>query len=220
MELREGVSVYSAGGEELGKVNRFILDPSTGKVTHLTVQKGWLFPEDRVLPMHRVASATEERVVLRDHLEDIKQLPPFEETHYVGLESGESRPEDYPPANYAPAFYWYPPYGSLTGFPASGVGGAPIPFAPAETERNIPENTVPIREGVRVRSAEGEHVGDVERVLVDPESSRVTHFLISRGLIFKERKVIPQHWVRQLDEEELHLGVPRTVLERLPDYQE
>ena len=75
MELREGTSVFTPGGEEVGKINRFVLDPGTNEVTHLVVQKGWLLPEDKVLPIGMISTATEERVVLNQDMGDIDQLP-------------------------------------------------------------------------------------------------------------------------------------------------
>ena len=66
MELREGTRVFTPGGEEVGRVNRFVLDPATNEVTHIVIQKGWLLPEDKVVPFDLVRSATEERVVLNE----------------------------------------------------------------------------------------------------------------------------------------------------------
>ena len=68
-------------------------------------------------------------------------------------------------------------------------------------------------------SSDGEHVGDVERLFVDSDSNRATHFVIAEGLLFKERKLIPANWVRSIEEDKVHLAVPSRVLERLPAYQ-
>ena len=68
-------------------------------------------------------------------------------------------------------------------------------------------------------SADGEHIGDVERLFVDRDSHRATHFLISEGLLFKERKLIPAHWVKSVEEDKVQLAVPSRLLERLPAYQ-
>jgi len=42
IELKEGMSVVTPGGEEVGKINRFILDPVTNEVTHVVIERGWL----------------------------------------------------------------------------------------------------------------------------------------------------------------------------------
>jgi uncharacterized protein YrrD len=216
MDLKEGTSVFTASGEEVGKINRFVLDPATNEVTHIVVQKGWLLPEDKVVPLRMISSATEERVVLNEDTGDFDQLPPFEETHYVELTEADTMPAERPTSRYAPAYYWYPPSGYI-GYPAYGLGYYSWPLV--ETQQNIPENTVPLQEGSNVISSDDEHVGDVERLFVDPDSNRATHFLISQGLLFKERKLVPAHWVRSVEEDKVHLAVPSRLLERLPAYQ-
>lgn len=216
MELKEGTSVFTPNGDEVGRINRFVLDPATNEVTHLVVQKGWLLPEDKVVPIAMVNTATEDRIVLNHKIEDLDQLPPFEETHYVELNEPEITSPGPAAYRYAPAYYWYPPSGYI-GYPEFG----PVYYGwpPVETTRNIPADTVPLKEGANVMSSDGEHVGDVERLFVDRDSNRATHFLISEGLLFKERKLIPAHWVRSVEEDKVYLAVPSTVLERLPVYE-
>jgi hypothetical protein len=85
---------------------------------------------------------------------------------------------------------------------------------------HIPAHTVALKEGAKVYSADGEHVGDVERVFVDKRTDYATHFVITQGLLFKERKRIPTSWVRKVDEETVHLNVNARLLERVPDYGE
>ena len=216
MELKEGTSVFTASGEEVGKINRVVLDPATNEVTHIVVQKGWLLPEDKVVPLRMINSATEERVVLNEDTGDFEQLPPFEETHFVELTEDDTSPAERPTYRYATAYYWYPPSGYM-GYPAYGLGYYNRP--PVKTQQNIPENTIPLKEGANVISSDDEHVGDVERLFVDPDSNRATHFLISQGLLFKERKLVPAHWVRSVEEDKVYLAVPSRLLERLPAYQ-
>src|SRR5687768_4105804 len=121
MELKEGTSVFAPGGDEVGKINRFVLDPATNEVTHIVVQKGWLLPEDKVVPIAMISTATAERVVLNPNIGDLDQLPPFEETHFVELTHEDIRPPDASTYRYAPAYYWYPPSGYI-GYPGFGPG--------------------------------------------------------------------------------------------------
>ncbi|HEX5944411.1 MAG TPA: PRC-barrel domain-containing protein [Anaerolineales bacterium] len=219
MELREGVSVFTPGGEEVGRVNRFVLDPATNEVTHIVIQKGWLLPEDKVLPFEMVSSATDERVVLSEDVGDFDQLPPFEETEFIRAadeEPGQPVPPVDPVYQYAPAYYWYPARSSL-GFPGIGLG--PYAWPLGETKRNIPEDTVPLKEGSKIISSDGEHVGDVERLFLEEDSNKVTHFLISQGVLFKDRKIVPAHWVKSVEEDTVNLVVSSPLLERLPSYE-
>jgi uncharacterized protein YrrD len=216
MELKEGTSVFTASGEEVGKINRFILAPATNEVTHIVVQKGWLLPEDKVVPLRMISSATEERVVLNEDTGEFDQLPPFEETHYVELTEDDTSPAGSSTYRHAPAYYLYPPSGYI-GYPAYGLGYYGWP--PVETVQNIPGDTIPLKEGSNVISSDDKHVGDVERLFVDPDSNRATHFLISQGLLFKDRKLVPADWVRSVEEDRVNLAVPSRLLERLPAYE-
>lgn len=242
MELKEGTSVFTSGGKEVGKINRFILNPATNEVTHIVVQKGWLFSEDKVVPFEMVNSATEDKVVLSENIESFDQLPPFEESHYIDADvsrGGNPRSElneragrmtsektnrertvesdvshgGYPRYQVAPAYYWYPPYG-YNGYPV-GYYGWPI----METTRNIPENTIPLKEGSDVVSFDGKKVGEIERLFVASNSNQVTHFVISQGLFFKDRKLVPAHWVRSAEEGKVHMAVSTELLESLPAFE-
>lgn len=217
IELKEGMSVVTPSGEEVGRINRFILDPATNEVTHVVIQQGWLLPEDKVVPFEMIAS-DEDPIVLREDI-DFDELPSFEETHFVRVDDDlrGRGPAGDPVYQFSPGYYWYPMHPNL-GYSPVGLGYNPLPAA--ETTRNIPDNTVPLKEGTDVISSDGEHVGDVERLFVDPDSSRTTHFLISQGLLFKDRKLVPMDWVTSVEEDKVHLAVPSRLLERLPSYKE
>lgn len=216
LELKEGADVFTAGGEQLGKINRFILDPGTNEVTHIVVQKGWLLPADKVVPIAMISSATDEKIVLNEEIRDFDELPAFEETHYVELTEADMPPTGYPTYSYAPAYYWYPPSGYI-GYPRFGAEYYGWP--PVVTTRNIPADTVPLKEGTDVISSDDEHVGEVERIFLDSQSHKATHFLISQGTFLKERKLVPAHWIRSVEEDKVQLSVPAQLLERLPAYQ-
>jgi sporulation protein YlmC with PRC-barrel domain len=221
MELKEGMSVVTPGGEEVGKVNRFVLDPATNEVTHIVLQKGWLLPEDKVVPFEMVREGSEGKIILSEEVGDFEQLPPFEETRFIRATDerpGDGTPEGDPAYHYTPAYYWYPSHANI-GYPGFGLGYYAWPPA-GETRRNIPEDTIPLKEGTDVISSDGEHVGDVERLIIEPDSGRATHFVISQGLLFKDRKLVPAHWVRMVEEDQVHLVVSARLLERLPAYEE
>lgn len=219
VELKEGTSVYTPGGEEVGKINRFVLDPQTNEVTHIVVQRGWLLSEDKVVPMSMISSATEDRVQLNENIQDFDELPPFEETHYLRIDADRASYQGTTAPGYpgTPSYYWYPPHGYL-GYPAYGLGYPAWPLT--ETQQNIPPHTVPLEESTNVMSSDGEHVGDVERLLVDASSNKATHFVISQGLLFKDRKLVPVSWIDSVTDNEVKLIVSSKVLEQLPSYKD
>lgn len=213
LELKEGTGVYTPENEQIGEISGFVLDPNTGEVTHLVIRKGTFFPEDKVIPFDMVRSTGADKVILNQAIENVDELTPFEETHYVRTQEADLSRGDYPQSDMMPVYYWYPPHG-FAGYPV-GYYGLPR----TETDRNIPEGTMPIREGTNVISSDGDHVGDVESLFVDGNTNRVTHFLISQGLLFKDRKLVPAHWTNTVTENQVRLSVSKDVLENLPAYE-
>jgi uncharacterized protein YrrD len=213
VQFREGTNVFTSEGQKVGEVDRVVIDPETKEVTHVVVQKGFLLTTDKVVPVSLIGAATEDRVTLREDAGDLEALPEFEVKYYVPIGEAEMHRKLEP--GYVPSFYLYPPAGvSWWNTP----GGYPIPPYVVETERHVPEGTVPLREGAEVVSIDGDHVGDVEAVLTDPEEDRATHLLISQGLLLKENKLVPTTWVSTVLEDEVHLMVGSDLLKRLAEY--
>lgn len=225
MEFKRGADVVTSDGDKVGDVDRVVIDPKTQEVTHLVVEKGFLLTVDKVLPISMVQNATEDRVTLRADVGDLEELPDYKETHYVEVEEArkvEPGDEDVE-VETAGSMYWVPPVGhswwgtpGYLGYPATF--GYPAPPFVRETERNIPEGTVALNEGAPVFSGEGEHVGDVEEVFTEPQSGRVTHILVSEGLLLKDRKRVPTTWIKAFEHDEVFLAVGAEVLDRLPEY--
>ena len=85
--------------------------------------------------------------------------------------------------------------------------------------RNVPDSSLVIEEGAKVYSRDGDHVGDVYSVHIDSETNRITHFVISQGLIFHDYKLIPIFWVSRTGEDEITVAVDTKQLEKLPSYE-
>jgi uncharacterized protein YrrD len=93
------------------------------------------------------------------------------------------------------------------------------PPYPMETERNIPEDQIALKEGARVVASDGEHVGEVKQVMTGALADRVTHLLIGQGGLFnQEQKLIPITWVRGINEDEVQLRVNSDCLRDVREY--
>ena len=218
MQFKEGASVYTARGEQVGDIDRVVLDPKTKEVSHIVVRKGFIFKTDKVVPIDLIAFTSQLQVVLREDAGDLERLPDFEEEHYIVLDETElARTEarsDFP----TPLYSYLPIYSAKYGAAQAHPMSRPQPYV-IQTEQNIPEGEVALEEGAKVISADGERVGDIEKVLTDPQADRATHFVVSEGLLLKERKLIPAAWVDRVYEDEVHLSVGSTMFEVLREYQ-
>lgn len=215
MEFKRGAGIYTAEGEHVGEIHRVVIEPGSNGVTHLVIQKGVLFPEERVLPISLVVAANDDKVTLRPGIGDLNELPKYQQSHYVAAEYAMPTAQPTPGVG---EIYWYPPVGGgwMTGTPEEEPGSKFV----EGSGKNIPEDAVAIREGAEVISRDEESIGDIERIITDSVTDRVTHVLISRGLILKEEKVVPAIWISDISEERVKLSVSSEVMESLPAYDE
>ncbi len=215
MQIREGVQVFTADGDRVGVVDRVVVDPASKDVTHLVVRKGVLFIEDKVIPMDKVHIVLEDRVTLREDVGDLNELPDFEESYFVPFEPGlVTEPRATGQVQPQP-LYAYPPMGvwSMINF------GVAAPRYVTRTKQNIPKGTVALEVGAAVIGSGGEKIGTITSVFADPSTDRVTHILVTDGLLLKEKKLIPTTWLTNVLEDEVHLSVNSDFVEKLPEYQ-
>lgn len=243
MEFKRHAPVYTATEEQVGVVDRVVLDPQSNEVSHLVIRHGWLFAEDKVAPIELIAHATADQVRLRSDVKNLDDLPPFEEVSYLPYPDDEetasptssaSTAEEAPVADDAeePAttttyttvtdafsLYGYPGVGMTWPSYDLGYYGYPDELYKVKVKRHIPTGTVALREGAEIVDSEGERVGAIKRIFTNDATGEATHLLIAEGWIFKEERVIPLDWVKTITENEVQLYVKTALLKRLPEHQ-
>jgi sporulation protein YlmC with PRC-barrel domain len=217
MHFKYDAKVVDAEGKPAGHIDRVVLDPNTGTVTHLVVRKGLLLTEDRVVPIDLVAASDDDELRLRSAAGRLDGLPRFEETHYVPV--GPMGTGDLETT--APPYYWYPPVVGFQpiGSSAAAAYGYPAPGFASETERNIPGYTVALKEGSEVKSRDGHKLGTVTEVIVASPSApgrAATHLVLAGEQ--NQRKLIPAHWVAGANDDEIFLAVDAHLVNGLRDY--
>jgi sporulation protein YlmC with PRC-barrel domain len=220
--------IKNADGDDIGNLNRFVIDPKTRKITHIVFEQGTLLPKEYVLPMEWVDQVLDTEILLRPLPVSVDDYPPFEEENYVISEERDLLETEYIRADPGLRMhYYYPPMTYRPGgAPAdAGRGIAPGSIGPRpgvrkEVQENIPEHTIALKEGAKVWSNDQKHVGDVEKVFVDPKNNKATHLLITKGFLSKERKLVPVDWVENIYEDRVNLAMRGDFMENLPEYQE
>ncbi len=203
MQFKQNESVYTTDGQQAGHIDRVVIDPRTNAVTHVVVRAGVLFTKDKVVPIEQIMPGPEGQLALQLDSQQLAELPDFAETHYVAVDDGQQ-------GSSPPTVVSYTPY----------PGGTPVLSDPGpklrkETHLNIPNDTVPLKEGARVIGQDSKEVGHVEQVLTSPPGDRITHFMIVKGLLTKERRRIPVDWVGALTDDEVQLAVKSDTVEKL-----
>jgi len=212
MQLIKGADVFSSAGEKIGSLDRVVLDPETKEVTHIVVEKGILFTTNKVIPIEYINLEQAERIVLNQTEKELEKLPSYDEAYYIGLP-----PNDYPYDN-VEAVYWYPPL-PVPWQTMAGPLWYPSAKPPAvKAEKVIPEGTVALQEGARVISQDGKHIGNVELVVVDADE-HVSHIVVGEGIFLKKKKLVPAHWIKNVDPDQVDLTVWSDLFDRLPDYE-
>jgi uncharacterized protein YrrD len=217
MQFKENAEVQTKDGRKVGRIDRVVIDPKTKNVTHMVIKKGFLFTQDKLISVEDVDSTSEAQVVLKKEAAGPDEFPDFEEKHHIPLNNVEFLWKQQR-EGYARSSVWYYAYPGVAWW-----GGGIYPEYPksqfiVKTERNIPPDTVALEEGAKVISADGEHVGNVERIFYEPEEHRVTQLLVSKGMLMREKKLIPTPWVDSVLEEEIRLSVDSELIRDLPVY--
>ena len=216
MKFKYGSDIVNHQGEKVAELYQIVIDPASDQITHLVAKKGFLFPSDKLIPISLVVSSNEDQIKLYDFDGDFDDLDEFVEVEFVKSERERKNSLLDSEGTTVPPLLAYPPAGH-------GFGYVPVINYPEQPEtemvKNIPDETVDIPKNARVLGLNGEHVGNVEEVMVDPTSDQISHFVISKGLFFTEEKLIPASWVRGYDSNKLKLVVNEKIIENLPEYQ-
>jgi uncharacterized protein YrrD len=227
MQYKKNANIINSNGEKIGEMDRFVIDPKTGQVTHLVVSKGFFFKVDKILPIEMIQSTSEDAddIQLTGHIENLDELQDYMETDYISIDPTDQN-QPHHQMDRATPMYWYPSVGA-TPPTAIGLGhwgwsappvGAAFPTE-VQTEENIPEGTVALQEGAKVIDREGDSVGNVEKVITTKDD-HITHMVITKGMFDSTKKLIPANWIDEIKEDGIKLSVTSGVVDRLKDYED
>lgn len=210
MDVALGTHVYSSDQQDLGAVDRLILDPATGKVKAVVVRKGFFLPDDVEIPLDALAAGSDGAIRVPYSADQLHTLPRFQPGNYT------EPPLDYvPPVGYpVNALYW--PLGGFgpllpPAMPTTPAGmGTAEPAVSAEVRaawrREDLENAV-IDEGSAVMSRDEQKVGEVHRLTFDPASGMLTHVVVRKGFIFSKDTELPASLIADVDDGVIYLSI-------------
>jgi sporulation protein YlmC with PRC-barrel domain len=151
-----------------GKLSRVVVDPIARAVTHLIVEPRRGHEPARLVPVGLAGSAAGE-IQLNCTSAEFDVLDPAEETRFI------AEYEDVP--NYRPTDVVFWPY--------YGYRGARGNLATSDT---IPPGEVEVRRGEHVHASDG-RIGQVDGLVIDPDSHRVTHVVLQEGHLWGRKDV-------------------------------
>lgn len=77
-----------------------------------------------------------------------------------------------------------------------------------------------LKKGADVYSSQGEKLGTLERVVLDPETKEVTHLVIGKGFLFKTNKLVDMDMIDPTIEDKITLSSSKQQLENFQDFEE
>lgn len=216
MHFKENARIVTSKLENVGRLDRVVVDPKTEAITHLIVKKGFLFTEDRVISSDDVDTTTEDMVVLKKGASHPDTYPRFEETEYVPMGSLEDFKNQ--SSQKARKLLWYHRTVLLPGDPGQNPypADADKPLFDKKKRRNIPENAVALEEGAAVLDTNGKKLGEIQDIFAEGDDFKVTHILVASGWIKNETKLIPAVWVKDMFEASVRLYLSKATFENLP----
>jgi uncharacterized protein YrrD len=191
MRIELGAHVRTSDDQDVGAVDRLILDPESHTVKAVVIRKGLLLARDVAIPLEAMTIGERGDIRLDYTADQVDEMPEFIEADYVT-----------PPLEYVPR----------TGYPATGLYwptayGVPELGAPSADEalyRQNLENAV-VGEGSDVLSKDGEMLGQIHRLTFDEDTGRLIGIVVRQGLIFTEDVELPASLVASVDDGMIYL---------------
>jgi len=184
-----------------GKSTHLIVEPESGKLTHLVVKdKKLTNSPDRLVPVDVVGDTTGDVIRLNCTREELERMPPYTTVHYVSRST--------------------PDYGSsyIAGRPAAN----PMPSLPKDTwvekvqDEHLPQDELDISRDMDVKTG-GSKVGKVDGLVVDPDNGEITHLLMRKGHLWGVKDMcVPITAIDSVSGDEVHLRIDKKAIKELP----
>lgn len=220
MQIELGQTVYSSDGQNIGVVKHLIMDPDSGEVKILVVERGWFLPEDVEVPLDAIERGDGDALSASYTVEQVKRLPRFDETAYTSAYPEQAR-----------SFLGFPFRGALwpVAYPMNQFGAqgyplpAPVLSGPPDSElptevqeylwRQDEENAV-ISEGADVYSKDNEKIGEVHRLTFDDTTGHPLRLVVRSGWFFPEDRELPADAIASVDDGVIYLNLYRDQIDK------
>ena len=200
-----GAPVHCRDGD-CGRLHKVVVDPHTQRVTDLIVERGFLLTTDRVLPVDTVERATGEDIYLSI---SSKALDDYPEYRVIEFEEPAPGVKD--------AMYdrgdvrcWMQGYRMACREPV-------VPMVRMEVQEGVPRGRAVIEQGALVVNRQGT-VGEVDHMLVDSKTGKVSHLVVRRGLL-PYYPIVPISAVKAIRDDSVKVSLGQKEMDTLPRYR-
>jgi sporulation protein YlmC with PRC-barrel domain len=189
-----------AGNEDVGTIEKIVVDPEEQAPGYVVVRRGRVRPRQIVVPVSLVQDVSPDEVTLEISPEALDSFPDYESSTPKGRYE-------------RPTVVGYPrPVGTYT--PLSNQA-----FTVLHT-RSVPESHIGVRRGMAVVGADGTQVGRVDGLIAEPESRRASQIVLRQGPPVAPRyRLVPTDLVGEAREGSVQLRISAEHVAGLAAYE-
>lgn len=210
-----GQEVHGRDGK-LGEVQRVVVDADSDTVSELVVKHGFVFGNERLVPLDRVQRADGSVLYVDMDQEQFSSCDGFDPQRYRTADPDYSGPPGFDTESGRNFNY----DATWAGGPLLFFGGASKPLgypggemrAPAETSTGMWRPA--IKAGDDVLSSDYEKVGEVAQFEAEAATGKPTRLVMKQGFLFKTETELPVDWLTELSDQGVVLTVPKDTVER------
>lgn len=207
LEVRIGAEVRGADGK-LGEVHRVIVDARTGNVTDLVVKHGFLFGNERVVPLGCVTKVEGGVVYLDADKQAFERFNGYTDDRYRAPD-----PNYVGPPGFSNTEFLLDEITSI-GVASYGQVEPPLGYPGGEQVSADDMQRPALQEGSAVLDANGEKVGEISELSLDPDGGAPRHIAVKRGFLFTEEMDLPLAWVQEIGDDGVLLNVTKADVEQ------
>lgn len=176
-----------------GRVVQAIVNPITGKMTHVVIEESRTPNIERLVPLQAIVDANDDLLYLSCTRQELAQMQPFIESEFMWIEIPDLD-ESFP--------YMLHPY--------------VVPSSLTEKQESLPAEELCIRRGAQVQATDGK-VGWVDEFVVVPANGEITHLLLREGHLWGCKEVtIPISAIERIEGKTVHLRLDTKRVQALP----
>ncbi len=229
MRFNLGAKVYTSDKQEIGKIDRLVIDPRTNEVQEFVIHSGFFVMHDVIISLgevqDRVGNDDEHEIHLRMTADQVGRLPAFEQVAYVpvpdGMYSGGFGGAGmipdmaigggatmlWPAANYEPGMMRPASAGSTQPTTNIAAGNTDEMMAESRPDRLFLDTGTDVK-------AHGETIGPIQELVVDPRTNKVTEIIVRHGLFGGKEYRIPTQFIASLGSGTVHVSLSEEQLAR------
>ncbi|MEJ2749429.1 MAG: PRC-barrel domain-containing protein [Anaerolineae bacterium] len=200
MDIPLNVDVYGPNGP-IGHSTHIVLNPITEEVTHVVIRENSNNHTERLVPVEEIQETDTDMIRLTCDDAGLSQMETFERIEFIPTTI---------------------PYVEASA-PVDGYGW-PYVVANQETRfvkivrQQIPPYERDLRRGAHVHARDG-RIGQIDEVVVDPETMHLTHLVLREGHLWGQKDVmIPVDEIETIEENNIYLKLDKQSVEALPTF--